>query len=64
MVVASVGETMEDKRDRVDMDFTTITDRMKVIGHRSQLIFEVIHKFWDEYNSYIIIKKQILMEKL
>ena len=54
---------MEDVRERTRIEFVEKTDEKMTLRYQSRLLFDRIHKSYQDYDSYTIKKKDIRMEK-
>ena len=60
---AFYGKTRENVRNRLRLDFFKKYENEKVIKQQSKLAFNGIHKSYEDCDSYIIKKNEVLLDK-
>ena len=60
---AFYGKTMENVRNRIKVEFIKKDDTDKIIKQQSKLIFNGIHKSYENYDSYTFKQNEVLMDK-
>ena len=54
------GKTMENIRKRIKVEFIRKDDNEKIIKQQSKIIFNGIHKSYENYDSYTFKQNEIL----
>ena len=54
---------MENVRNRVEVEFNRRDGKEKIVNQQSKLTFNVVHKAYAKYGSYIFKQKEVLMDK-
>ena len=60
---AFYGKTMENVRDRLGLKFFKKDDYKEIIKYKSKLTFDGIHKSYENCDSYVFRKNEVLMDK-
>ena len=60
---AFYGKTMENVRNRVGLKFFKKDDYKEIIKYHSKLTFDGIHKSYENCDSYVFRKNEVLMDK-
>ena len=60
---AFYGKTMENVRNRLKIKFIKKDDHKEIIKQQSKLIFNGIHKPYENYDSYTFKQNEVLMDK-
>ena len=60
---AFYGKTMENVRNRLRLDFFKKDDYKEIIKQQSKLTFNGIHKSYENCDSYVFRKNEVLMDK-
>ena len=60
---AFYGKTMENVRNRLGLKFFRKDDSKEIIKHQSKLTFNGIHKSYENCDSYVFRKNEVLMDK-
>ena len=60
---AFCGKTMENVRNRLGLKFSRKYENKEIIKHQSILTFNGIHKSYENCDSYVIKKNEVLMDK-
>ena len=60
---AFYGKTMENVRNRLNIDFIKKDDYKKIINRQSKMTFNGIHKSYENCESYVFKKNDVLMDK-
>ena len=63
MPISFYGKTMENIRNRCKIEFIRKDDNKKIIKQQSKLIFNGIHKSYENYDSYTLKQNEILIDK-
>ena len=57
------GKTMKKVRNRIRVELIRKDDKDKIIKQQSKLIFNGIHKSYENYDSYTFKQNEVHMEK-
>ena len=60
---AFYGETMENVRNRLKIEFIRKDETDKILKRQSKLIFNGIHKSYENCDSYTFKQNEVLMDK-
>ena len=60
---AFYGKTMKNVRNRIKVEFIKKDDTDKIIKQQSKLIFNGVHKSYENYDSYIFKQNEFIMDK-
>ena len=60
---AFYGKTMENVRNRMGIEFIKKDNLKKIINQQSELTFNGIHKSYENCDSYLFKKNEVLMDK-
>ena len=63
LICSFFGKTMEDVRNRINVEFVKNTDERKILRYQSRLDCDGIHKSYQDYDSYTFKSNVIKMEK-
>ena len=63
LICSFFGETMEDVRNRIKVEFVKNTNERKILKYQSRLDFDGIHKSYQDYDSYTFKSNVVKMEK-
>ena len=61
---AFYGKTMENIRNRLGLNFCEKDDYKEIIKQQSKLTFNGIHKSYENCDSFVFRKKEVVMDKL
>ena len=60
---AFYGKTMQNVRNRFRLEFLKKDDYMDIIKQQSKLIFNGIHKSYENCDSFVFRKNEVVMDK-
>ena len=63
LICSFFGKTMEDVRNRIEVEFVKNTNERKILQYQSRLDFDGIHKSYQDYDSYTFKSNVVKMEK-